>query len=84
MDIHTFIANYQEAFGQHAELPIAFWYSDRMGASTEKVTGCLFKCMKQVRDGKIVSLSNKTITCGGGKSIPDLLKCPSASRGLSL
>lgn len=51
MDIHTFIANYQEAFGQHAELPIAFWYSDRMGASTEKVTGCLFKCMKQVRDG---------------------------------
>ena len=54
MDIHTFIANYQEAFGQHAELPIAFWYSDRMGASTEKVTGCLFKCMKQVRDGKIV------------------------------
>lgn len=67
MDIHTFIANYQEAFGQHAELPIAFWYSDRMGASTEKVTGCLFKCMKQVRDGKIVSLSNETITCGGGK-----------------
>ena len=64
MDIHTFIANYQEAFGQHAELPIAFWYSDRMGASTEKVTGCLFKCMKQVRDGKIVSLSNETITCG--------------------
>ena len=49
MDIHTFIANYQEAFGQHAELPIAFWYSDRMEASTEKVTGCLFKCMKQVR-----------------------------------
>ena len=67
MNIHTFIANYQEAFGQHAELPIAFWYSDRMGASTEKVTGCLFKCMKQVRDGKTVSLSNETITCGGGK-----------------
>ncbi len=35
MDIHTFIANYQEAFGQRAELPIAFWYSDRMEASTE-------------------------------------------------
>ena len=67
MDIHTFIANYQEAFGQHTELPIAFWYSDRMEASTEKVTGCLFKCMKQVRDGKTVSLSNETITCGGGK-----------------
>ena len=76
MDIHTFIANYQEAFGQHAELPIAFWYSDRMGASTEKVTGCLFKCMKQVRDGKIVSLSNKTITCGGGKFYTGFTEMP--------
>lgn len=84
MDIHTFIANYQEAFGQHAELPIAFWYSDRMGASTEKVTGCLFKCMKQVRDGKIVSLSNKQLPAEEASSIPDLQKCPSASRGLSL
>ena len=76
MDIHTFIANYQEAFGQHAELPIAFWYSDRMGASTEKVTGCLFKCMKQVRDGKIVSLSNETITCGGGKFYTGFTEMP--------
>ena len=76
MDIHTFIANYQEAFGQHAELPIAFWYSDRMEASTEKVTGCLFKCMKQVRDGKTVSLSNETITCGGGKFYTGFTEMP--------
>ena len=76
MNIHTFIANYQEAFGQHAELPIAFWYSDRMGASTEKVTGCLFKCMKQVRDGKTVSLSNETITCGGGKFYTGFTEMP--------
>lgn len=76
MNIHTFIAHYQEAFGQHAELPIAFWYSDRMGASTEKVTGCLFKCMKQVRDGKTVSLSNETITCGGGKFYTGFTEMP--------
>ena len=76
MNIHTFIANYQEAFGQHAELPIAFWYSDRMGASTEKVTGCLFKCMKQVRDGKTVSLSNEPITCGGGKFYTGFTEMP--------
>ena len=76
MDIHTFIANYQEAFGQHTELPIAFWYSDRMEASTEKVTGCLFKCMKQVRDGKTVSLSNETITCGGGKFYTGFTEMP--------
>lgn len=67
MDINTFITNYREAFGQHAELPIAFWYSDQMEAPTEKVNGCLFKCLKQVREGKIVSLSNETTTCGGGK-----------------
>ena len=76
MNIHTFIANYQEAFDQHAELPIAFWYSDRMEASTEKVTGCLFKCMKQVRDGKTVSLSNETITCGGGKFYTGFTEMP--------
>lgn len=67
MDIATFITNYQEAFGKYAELPIAFWYSDQMEAPTEKVNGCLFKCMKRVRDGEAVSLSTETITCGGGK-----------------
>lgn len=67
MNIHTFISNYQEAFGMQAELPIAFWYSNEAEAPTEKVNGCLFKCMRLVRDGKVVSLSNETITCGGGK-----------------
>lgn len=67
MDIHTFITNYQEAFGTQAELPVAFWYSDEAEGLTEKVNGCLFKCMRQVRNGQIISLSNGTITCGGGK-----------------
>ena len=67
MNIHTFISNYQEAFGMQAELPIAFWYSNEAAAPTEKINGCLFKCMRQVRDGKVISLSNETITCGGGK-----------------
>ncbi len=67
MDIQTFITNYREAFGTQAELPIAFWYSNQPEVTIEKVNGCLFKCMKQVRDGKSISLSNETITCGGGK-----------------
>lgn len=67
MNIHTFISNYQEAFGMQAELPIAFWYSNEAAAPTEKINGCLFKCMRLVRDGKIISLNNETITCGGGK-----------------
>ena len=28
MEIKTFVANYREAFGETAELPIVFWYSD--------------------------------------------------------
>lgn len=67
MDIRTFITNYQEAFGQVAELPIAFWYSDQQESPTEKTNGCFFKSMQQVRDGKIISLNAETIGCGGGK-----------------
>lgn len=52
MDIHTFIGNYREAFGQQAELPIVFWYSDQPEAPAEKVNGCFFKSMAQVRNGK--------------------------------
>ncbi|MCD8182838.1 MAG: GNAT family N-acetyltransferase [Bacteroides sp.] len=67
MDTRTFITNYQEAFGKNAELPIVFWYSDRIEAPTEKIGGCFFKSMKQVREGKIISLNAETIACGGGK-----------------
>lgn len=76
MDIHTFITNYQEAFGKKAELPIAFWYSDQEEAPTEKVNGCLFKCMKLVRSGKTVSLGSETITCGGGKFYTGFTEMP--------
>ena len=67
MDIHTFIGNYREAFGQQAGLPIVFWYSDQPEAPAEKVNGCFFKSMAQVRNGKIISLNAETIGCGGGK-----------------
>lgn len=76
MDIHTFITNYREAFGTGAELPVAFWYSHRPAAPTEKVNGCLFKCMRQVRDGKVVSLDSETITCGGGKFYTGFTEMP--------
>ncbi len=67
MDIHTFIANYQEAFGERAELPIAFWYSDKLENETEKINGCFFKGIQLVREGKIISLNAEIIGCGGGK-----------------
>ncbi len=67
MDIQTFITNYREAFGQHAELPIVFWYSDIPVNRIEKVNGCFFKCFAQVRKGEAVSLNAENIGCGGGK-----------------
>lgn len=76
MKTRTFITNYQEAFGMQAEPPVAFWYSDEAEIPTEKVNGCLFKCMKQVRKGSPVSLSNETITCGGGKFYTGFTEMP--------
>lgn len=67
MEIKRFIENFREAFGECAELPIVFWYSDTLECETEKVNGCFFKSMKKVREGTIVSLNAETIGCGGGK-----------------
>ena len=67
MEIKTFITNYREAFGEAAELPIVFWYSDILESQTEKINGCFFKNMKKVRDGHIISLNAGVIGCGGGK-----------------
>lgn len=76
MNIQTFITNYQEAFGKGAELPIVFWYSNRQEAPEQKINGCLFKCLKQVRAGEIISLSTETITCGGGKFYTGFTEMP--------
>ena len=48
MEIKKFIENYREAFGEYAELPILFWYSDILENETEKVNGCFFKSMVAV------------------------------------
>lgn len=67
MEVKVFIDNYREAFGEKAELPIAFWYSDIPLANTEKINGCFFKGMKTVREGNPISLNAEVIGCGGGK-----------------
>lgn len=50
MEIKKFIENYREAFGEYAELPIVFWYSDILENETGKVSGCFFKSMSKVRE----------------------------------
>lgn len=67
MEVDVFISNYREAFGEAAELPLVFWYSDQAVSETEKINGCFFKGMRTVRDGTPISLSVETIGCGGGK-----------------
>jgi len=67
MEINRFIENYKSAFGEGAELPILFWYSDTAVNQTEKINGCFLQCMKKVREGISVSLNAEVISCGGGK-----------------
>ena len=70
MDIHTFIGNYREAFGQQAGLPIVFWYSDQPEAPAEKVNGCFFQrdeaghMFRHIREA-CVELAASTAYCFG-------------------
>ena len=67
MDLKAFIESYQEAFGENAQLPLLFGYSDDALADTAKIGGCFFKGLQAAREGTPVSLSAEVIGCGGGK-----------------
>ena len=73
MEIEKFIENYREAFGEAAGLPVVFWYSDEETGHTEKIGGCFFKGMQEVRAGNTISLNAEVIGCGGGKFYTCLL-----------
>ncbi|MDF9830663.1 DUF169 domain-containing protein [Parabacteroides sp. PF5-6] len=76
MEVKVFIDNYREAFGEKAELPIVFWYSDIALADTEKINGCFFKGLKTVREGNPISLNAEVIGCGGGKFYTGFTEMP--------
>lgn len=76
MEVKVFIDNYREAFGEKAELPIVFWYSDTPLANTEKINGCFFKGLKTVREGNPISLNAEVIGCGGGKFYTGFTEMP--------
>lgn len=67
MDLNSFIESYREAFGENAQLPLLFGYSDQAMADTAKIGGCFFKGLQAAREGTPVSLSAEVIGCGGGK-----------------
>lgn len=76
MDITTFIENFRKSFGERAELPIVFWYSDIPVNRIGKINGCFFKGMKDVRSGNPISLSEDAIGCGGGKFYSGFIDMP--------
>ena len=67
MELKDFIQSYLEAFGQGAQLPLLFGYSDAPVADTTKIGGCFFKGLQAAREGEPVALSAEVIGCGGGK-----------------
>lgn len=76
MEISKFISNYREAFWGKVDLPIVFWFSEQPVNPIDKIGGCLFKCMKDVRAGQTVSLHAETIGCGGGKFYTGFTEMP--------
>ena len=67
MELKAFIVSYREAFGDGAQLPLLFGYSDEPVADTAKIGGCFFKGLQAAREGRPVALSADVIGCGGGK-----------------
>lgn len=67
MELKDFIGSYREAFGEKAQLPLLFGYSDEPVAPTAKIGGCFFKGLQAAREGSPVSLNAEVIGCGGGK-----------------
>lgn len=60
MTIKTFIQNYSELFTVETKLPLGFWYSDQPVAVNQgKLSGCMFKYLPDLYEGKAISLSLK-------------------------
>ena len=84
MDIHTFIANYQEAFGQHAELPIAFLVFRPNGGIYREVTGCSLQMHETSQRRQNRQSQQQTITCRRGKFYTGFTEMPEARPGVCL
>jgi len=67
MELKAFIESYRDAFGEGAQLPLLFGYSDTPVVQTAKIGGCFFKGLQTAREGTPVALSAEVIGCGGGK-----------------
>ena len=62
-----FIEYYRQGFGERAELPLVFWYSNEALALPIKHKGCYIGALKTAREGEILSSNSEYISCPGGK-----------------
>lgn len=67
MSPKEFINNYQKSFGEAAELPLVFWYSEKPVVEPVACERCYIGSLKVARSGSVMSMSTEQIICGGGK-----------------
>ncbi|MDR2084994.1 MAG: DUF169 domain-containing protein [Bacteroidales bacterium] len=67
MNQKQFVEYYRKGFGDKAELPLAFWYSDKAIAEPIEHKGCYIGAMQAARYGEILSSKAENISCPGGR-----------------
>ena len=67
MDVKHFITDFREGFGEKAELPLAFWYSEEPAAEPFRCERCFIGSLKTARQGTSISMQANHLLCGGGK-----------------
>lgn len=66
MTPQEFIAQFREAFGEAAPLPIAFWYDDKAVNAESRVPRCMIGAIRKVCEGESLTLTTENVQCGGG------------------
>ena len=67
MKPQEFSKQYNDYFGEAAQLPIAVCYTDTPMSEPRAVEGCMFKSFHRVFNGEILTFSAASLSCGGGK-----------------
>lgn len=68
MNYTQLINDINEAFAGKAKMPIALWYSDAAAGQPSQEGHCMFSALPKIDEGLIISFSEDTLKCGGGKT----------------
>ena len=80
MTTQVFIKLFRDVFGENADLPIVYNYTDEPMADTPKFGGCIFKKLVEINRGEIVSLNTSNLQCGGGRFYAGFTDMPEIGR----